>query len=147
MDATDLPPTTGLQAFFTHDHRQCDALWAAVEGLDGRDLPAARAALAQFDAAMRRHLAWEEDTLFPAFETATGMRQGPTTVMRMEHAQMRGVLDQMARASDWQEVLDQGDTLMMLIGQHNAKEEGMLYPMCQAHLAGHWPELRTRVRY
>jgi iron-sulfur cluster repair protein YtfE (RIC family) len=134
-----------LQAFFAGDHRACDALWAEVEGRDGSDLAKDRAVLSVFDAALRRHLGWEEEVLFPAFEAATGMTRGPTAVMRMEHVQMRGVLDQMARAADWSEVLDQGDTLMMLIGQHNMKEEGMLYPMCDAHLAGQWPGLRLRL--
>lgn len=137
----------GLLAFFETDHRHCDLLWADVEAAAGAG-GAPATALAQFDAALRRHLAMEEDVLFPAFEAATGMTRGPTTVMRMEHTQMRGVLDQLAaaaRAGDWDSVADQGDTLLMLIGQHNAKEEGMLYPMCEAHLGGSWAALSAQL--
>ena len=31
--------------------------------------------------------------MFPIFEEVTGMTQGPTMVMRMEHSQMRGILE------------------------------------------------------
>ena len=120
--------------FFTEDHRRCDAIWARVEtALDAGDTEAAKSAFAEFDRALRRHLAMEEEVLFPAFEAATGMRgAGPTAVMRHEHQQMRGVLDQMAQAAGSGEVddlVDYGDTLLMLIQQHNLKEESVLYSM------------------
>ena len=87
--------------------------------------------------------------LFPAFEAATGMTDsGPTFVMRMEHEQMRGLLEQMGTAlerGDHDALLDQGDTLLMLIQQHNQKEEGMLYPMSERALASEWPALHERV--
>jgi hemerythrin-like domain-containing protein len=81
---------------------------------------------------MARHLAMEEDVLFPAFEKRTGMREGPTEVMRMEHAQMRDLLEEMARAvtaGDQDRYLGLSETLNMLMQQHNLKEENMLYPM------------------
>lgn len=143
-------PSVGLAPFFVHDHRSCDALWADTEAAaqDGDAQPASDA-WQRFDAALRRHLAMEEDVLFPAFEAATGMTSGPTRMMRLEHTQMRCVLDQMAAAArqgEWQDLCDQGDTLMMLIGQHNAKEEGMLYPMAQAHLGAQWPGLAAQLQ-
>jgi len=143
-----VPLAEGLQSFFAADHRVCDRDWAAVERAADSDPAAATAAFAHFDEALRNHLAMEEEVLFPAFEDATGMTHGPTTVMRMEHVQMRGLLDQMAqaaRAGVWQDVLDHGDTLLMVIGQHNAKEEGMLYPMAQAHLGQQWATISEKL--
>lgn len=140
--------TAELAAFFGADHAACDADWADTERAVAQGGAAASAAWQHFDQALRNHLAMEEEVLFPAFETRTGMTQGPTTVMRMEHAQMRGLLDQMAslaRGGAWQDLLDQGDTLLMVIGQHNAKEEGMLYPMAQDYLGAEWPALRARL--
>lgn len=140
-----------LADFFTNDHREIDTLWARVEEAAGAgkgDAAAASAVFDPFDRQMRRHLAWEEEVLFPAFEARTGMMGGPTEVMRMEHTQMRGVLDQMRRAlgaGDVQELLDQGDTLLMLIQQHNQKEEGILYPMSEQVLGGEWNELKRRL--
>lgn len=134
----------GLVEHFTEDHRACDARWAEVEGVS--DDPARFAeGLATFDRVMRRHLAMEEEVLFPAFEAATGMVGGPTQMMRMEHVQMRAVLDEMRRlgaAGDTRGVLDQGDTLLMLIQQHNVKEENMLYPMAAEFLGHGWAELK-----
>ena len=140
--------SANLAAFFGADHTACDADWADTEAAVAQGAAAASAAWQHFDGALRNHLAMEEEVLFPAFEARTGMTQGPTTVMRMEHTQMRGLLDQMAtlaRSGAWQDLLDQGDTLLMIIGQHNAKEEGMLYPMAQDYLAAEWPALRDRL--
>jgi len=99
---------------------------------------------------MRTHLGNEEELLFPAFEAATGMtKAGPTFVMRSEHEQMRALLGRMQAAverGDLRELLDQGDTLLLLIGQHNSKEEGMLYPLAERALAARWPEIRARLR-
>ncbi len=138
--------TGGLAAFFEADHRRCDALWAEVERAGGDDRLSAVEAFVQ---AVRNHLAMEEDVLFPAFEEATGMAgMGPTVVMRSEHEQMRGVLDLVERAAlagDFDEVLDQGDTLHILTQQHNSKEEQVLYPASEMHLAGRWDELRPRL--
>lgn len=135
--------------FLTQDHRACDALWvdveAAAEGAGGAVLVRA---FADFEAAMERHFDFEEGFLFPAFEAETGMTQGgPTFVMRHEHAQMRQLLRAMAAdaaAGRAQAVLDRGDTLMILVGQHNLKEEHVLYPACDAHVAPLWPAMRAR---
>ena len=143
---TSIDIGSGLTAFFEQDHRDCDARWADVEELlDTRDVDAARPAWQKFNAGMRRHIAMEEEVLFPAFESAAKMAGGgPTAVMRMEHQQMRGLLDQIESAmevGDTEQALDTGDTLLMLIQQHNIKEEGMLYPMAENVLADHWSKL------
>ena len=73
---------------------------------------------------------------------------GPTAMMRMEHQQMRGLLDQIGIAmnsDDTEEALDLGDTLLMVIQQHNVKEEGMLYPMAENMLAGEWAALAEQL--
>jgi iron-sulfur cluster repair protein YtfE (RIC family) len=136
----------GLAAFFEQDHRDCDARWADVEELlDTADIEAARPAWEKFDRSTRRHLAMEEEVLFPAFDARSGMGgRGPTSVMKMEHQQMRGLLDQIGvavDAGDAQEAMDIGDTLLMLIQQHNVKEEGMLYPMAENLLASEWAKM------
>jgi hemerythrin-like domain-containing protein len=137
---------SSLKEYFTLDHRRCDSIWAEIEGAAEGDSRSDIPGLWQrFDAAMRRHLAMEEEVLFPAFEQATGMTGGgPTFVMRSEHEQMRGLLEQMSSvvgAGDFDEFLDLGDTLLMLIQQHNQKEEHMLYPMAEQALAADWGAL------
>jgi len=143
-------PNASLRDYFTSDHRRCDAYWAEVESVtEGGSSDALATLWPRFDAALRRHLMMEEETLFPAFEQATGMTDGgPTFVMRSEHEQMRGLLDQMAdaaRADDLDGLVDLGDTLLMLIQQHNQKEENMLYPMAEQALASEWPALMEKL--
>ena len=149
MNEPDTTPESGPVRYFTSDHRRCDESWASVEqAAESGDPAQAKAALESFDKAMQRHLDMEEQVLFPALEQATGMRGGPTFVMRAEHVQMRGVLGQMGSAAtrgDWDGVLDLGDTLMILIQQHNMKEEGMLYPMAEHHLRDEWREVASRL--
>jgi len=140
----------GLAAFFTQDHRDCDAQWAEVEGiLDSSGTEAGRDKWRVFEARMRRHFAMEEEVLFPAFNARSRMGGGgPTAIMTMEHEQMRGLLDQIGAAvesGDAEEAMNLGDTLLMLIQQHNVKEEGMLYPMAEDVLAGHWVNLATKL--
>ena len=142
-------PADGLITFFSDDHRECDALWASVEAaVTAADKAKTASAWPAFSQRLLAHLKMEEDVLFPAFEAATGMRGGPTLVMRGEHTQMRGVLAEMERrvaSGDLAGLLYQGDTLLMLIQQHNAKEEGMLYPMAQQALAAQWPSLAAKL--
>ncbi len=145
MTTTD----TDLVAFFTQDHRACDRLWADIENAAERGNDTlCTTSWSTFDTTMRRHLLMEERVLFPAFELATGITQGPTSVMRHEHTQMRGMLDRMGRLagdSDWDALVDEGDTLLILIGQHNAKEEGMLYPMTQQVLGPAWKVMASEL--
>jgi iron-sulfur cluster repair protein YtfE (RIC family) len=119
--------------FLGRDHRACDDLFASAEAAAAKnDWSSARSLFDQFQSAMARHLAMEEDVLFPAFESHTGMTSGPTQVMRMEHMQMRDLLQEMDKAvaaSNQAGFLGLSETLNMLMQQHNLKEENMLYPM------------------
>ena len=81
----------------------------------------------------------EEQELFPRFEAATGMTQGPTQVMRDEHADMRATLAQLHAAldsRDLDEFAGEAETLLIMMQQHNMKEENILYPMCDLRLGG-----------
>ncbi len=147
---TSINIEAGLAGFFTQDHRDCDSRWAELEGLlDSGISDASNQAWQEFDDSMRRHFAMEEDILFPAFDARSGMGGGgPTAMMRMEHQQMRGLLDQIGEAmstGDTEEALDLGDTLLMVIQQHNVKEEGMLYQMAENILAGEWAALAEQL--
>ena len=128
-----------IRDFLADDHRHCDDLFAAAEqAANAGDLSAASSAFGQFHEAMLRHFASEEHTLFPAFEAHTGMSIGPTQVMRMEHVQMRELMDAAATAlqeKNADDYLGQVETLLIMMQQHNMKEENVLYPMCDQHLA------------
>jgi hemerythrin-like domain-containing protein len=118
----------------TEHHRLCDALFeSAREAADAADWQALRVRLAALSDALGRHFAFEEDALFPAFEASTGLREGPSAVMRLEHAYMRNLLEGLAAAApehDPEGCRAELDNLFVMLQQHNAKEEGVLYPAC-----------------
>ncbi|MBF0296397.1 MAG: hemerythrin domain-containing protein [Magnetococcales bacterium] len=130
----------GLKEFMSTDHTRCDELYAEAENAArAGDAAATRRLFQSFETGMVHHFGMEENGFFPAFEQATGMTQGPTMVMRMEHRQMLGIISQMSQAlkqEDLQAWLRGGSTLMVLMRQHNIKEEQMLYPMGEMHLGG-----------
>lgn len=139
-----------IREFMVEDHRHCDDLFVSAEQLaNSGDLAAARQAFEDFSAATFRHFATEEQTLFPAFEAQTGMRMGPTQVMRMEHQQMRSLMDAAKMALQTgakDDFLAQAETLLIMLQQHNMKEENVLYPMCDQHLAAAEDALLTQMR-
>jgi len=136
---------SSIRQLMTDDHRHCDDGFAALEQAVGRkDLAAARQAFGVFEACMLAHFAAEEETLFPAFEAHTGMTEGPTRVMRMEHQQIRGLMREAGESlqqGDIDAYLGLADTIVIMMQQHNMKEENILYPMCDQHLADAADEL------
>jgi len=125
---------TSISEALTEHHRHCDALFeAASEAADAGDWEALRARRAALSEALARHFAFEEESLFPAFEEATGLHEGPTAVMRLEHDHMRNILQSLSAAApehDPDGCRAELDNLFVMLQQHNAKEEGVLYPAC-----------------
>jgi len=119
-------------------HKHCDDLFVAAEDAAARaDWATAKTAFERFRAQMEAHFTAEETVLFPGFEAATGMSGGPTQMMRFEHEQMRTLLEQLAQtcaARDGDGYAGVAETLLMLLQQHNMKEENILYPMCDQAL-------------
>ncbi|MCL2344654.1 MAG: hemerythrin domain-containing protein [Desulfobulbus sp.] len=140
---------TTIRSFMTDDHRHCDDLLAEAEQAMAKGhIAAGRAAFDRFRTALLAHFAAEEQTLFPSFEAKTGMTMGPTRVMRLEHEQIRALADDAARAlelGDSGDYLGYAETLLIMMQQHNLKEENMLYPMCDEHLSAETPTLLARL--
>lgn len=134
-----------IKNFMCADHVRCDAMFEQAQvSVEKMDWTQAQAAFRQFCSALQRHLEMEESVLFLAFEEATGNTAGPTAVMRMEHKHMRDELDNMEQALQKQDAatfLGHAETLQILMGQHNLKEESMLYPMADRALASRREEL------
>ena len=135
------PAPDRISDFLTEEHKRCDDLYAQAESaaLAG-DAAQAAALFARFDLGMRRHLAMEEEGLFPTVDAEMGFAgMGPTAVMRDEHAQLRRVLDRMGEAlqgGDLTRFADTCDTLLVLMEQHNLKEEEVLYPLMDQVFSG-----------
>ncbi len=65
-------------------------------------------------------------------------------MMRHEHIQMRSLVKQMGEAladNNKDKFFGLSETLMILMQQHNMKEEQMLYTMAQQHLSAESPRI------
>lgn len=116
------------------DHRDCDALFASVaETAERGEWSNCRERVAAFSQSLKHHMKIEEQALFPAFEEATGIGGGPTRAMRHEHRQMLALLDAVAAAAaahDAARFRAAARSFTTLMSSHGAKEETVLYPMC-----------------
>ena len=86
----------------------------------------------EFRKGLERHMDVEEEVLFPAFERlAGGSGDGPIRVMRLEHAELRRLMaqvaDALARGAEGGQLTPLA-VLTARIYAHNGKEERILYP-------------------
>jgi len=128
-----------INSLMTAGHRTCDRYFAAAEAaVAAADWPGAVDAWSHFSRILDKHMTGlEEALLFPAFEAVHGPA-GPTQVMRMEHVQIRTLMEQAGTAlaaRDTQVFLGLAETLLLLIQQHNMKEEQILYPLMDQSMA------------
>ncbi|MDX9995024.1 MAG: hemerythrin domain-containing protein [Rhodocyclaceae bacterium] len=130
-------------------HKHCDSLFAEAEAAAAKgEWQAAAQNFNAFHQQLETHFRTEEEVLFPAFEATTGMTGGPTQMMRFEHAQMRDLvarMDDSMQARDAAGFAGAAETLLILMQQHNMKEENILYPMCDRSLASQSGPLGARL--
>ena len=130
-----------IASFLTADHRACDEEFANLENAVALDnWEESQVKLNKFIADLLHHFDMEEKVMFPTFEEVTGMTQGPTMIMRMEHDQMRQLLNDLQEdleKKDRKHFFGVSESLMMLMQQHNMKEEQMLYSMADMRLGSH----------
>lgn len=125
--------------FMRDDHRACDHLYTEAENaLADKKIDEAKTLFDQFYRATNHHFDMEERELFITFEKRTGMMGGPTQMMRYEHQQLRAQLKSMLKAlteGKYDDFFGIGESFMIMLQQHNMKEEQMLYPMIDRALA------------
>ena len=124
-----------ISSYMRAEHRKCDELFTSAEKsvIEG-DFDQAEKEFLLFSNDTLTHFKKEEEALFPTFEEITANTEGPTRMMRYEHEQMRGLIGRMAEAienKDKDAYLSIAESMMILLQQHNMKEEQMLYAMCE----------------
>ncbi|NHZ69710.1 MAG: hemerythrin domain-containing protein [Thermotogales bacterium] len=138
-----------ISKFFSNQHRACDTAFEKMEeAISDGDWPQAETLFDQLSRDTLQHFSNEEQGLFPLFEEKTGMRAGPTQVMRGEHVELRELLQRMGdavRGKDQDEALGTAETFFLFLQQHNVKEEQVLYPMADQALQGSLQELAAKV--
>lgn len=123
--------TASINEHYTHDHDRLDELFHQFQTLKPSDRVQAANNFREFKAGLEQHIVWEEEILFPSFETKFRLPGGPTEVMRLEHREIRKYLDAIADklARDDFDTADEESGLLAVLCPHNQKEEGILYPM------------------
>ena len=143
---------TDIAQFMSQDHERLDAIFADFH--NEPDGGRAKKLFSRFESGLRAHIGWEEDMLFPPFEERTGMRDsGPTVVMRVEHQQIKELLQSIREGiegrtrqismyvpetgrqqtvtvkekADRRTVKASAKRLVDVLLAHNDKEERMLY--------------------
>jgi hemerythrin-like domain-containing protein len=129
-----------ISSYLTNEHRECDDIFARAESAIAKgDFKLGKEEFLKFADETLLHFKKEEEEFFPAFEELTGSSDGPTAVMKYEHEQVRGLMGKMAQAiesEDKDAYLSLAESMMILLQQHNMKEEQMLYAMADRILYG-----------
>lgn len=135
--------------FMAADHAACDNEFArAEEAALAGDWSKADTAFNKFRDDMVHHFKMEEEILFPALKSAGGP-SGPVHVMMMEHAQIKELLKQMGEAvaqKNDHSYSGLSETLLIVMQQHNHKEENILYGMADDILANDREALLNRMQ-
>ncbi len=115
------------------DNQRLDAILDTVRRLvrEGAHQEAAHA-FAEFSCGLEWHIDAEETTLFPAFEEKTGIREGPTRVLRDDHRQIRFRLTEIAGALHAGDVAGIERAIAALgsaLDEHRLMEDQVVYPL------------------
>lgn len=139
-----------ISHYLTNEHKECDNLFViAEESVNEGAWDKASQEWNAFQKMTLAHFMKEEEILFPLFEEKTGMSCGPTEVMRMEHTQIRGIIEQMnysMQEHNSERFLGLCETFMMLLQQHNMKEEQILYTMSDRALSHECTEIVSKMQ-
>ncbi len=121
---------TFVSEYLSSDHRRLDLILnSLIKALkENKSLELSQSLFYLFKSGLLRHIHWEESVLFPIFEGETKMTQGPTMVMKTEHAQMNAVLSSIEETLDNSIDLEKIIALGNCLNAHNKKEESILYP-------------------
>ena len=122
------------------DHDRLEELEARAFAARGNgDFAAARARFGEFAHGLARHIRFEEQILFPAFEERSGIQPeaGPTAVMRAEHREIERLLQAIVGAIGDPASRADGlrQDLHAVLALHNMKEEQVVYPDTDGMLA------------
>ena len=100
--------------------------------------------------ALLGHARLEDDLLFTALEPHLGTQGGPLAVMRMDHIEIEGAFQRIARANDLEEASGLVREVLQTLRDHFAKEEQVLFPMAAqvlgpgrlVEMGGRWADAR-----
>lgn len=138
-----------ISSLMTHDHRNCDLAIEEMEQFASiKDFNESLNAFTKWQDVNLAHFNIEEEYLFPETINALGMKIPPIMVMEMEHQQIKKCLTEIElalRQEDMEKFQHLIETCLIMIQQHNMKEEQILYPIIDKALYNKQDELVTLI--
>jgi iron-sulfur cluster repair protein YtfE (RIC family) len=116
-----------------HEHSLYeDLLWQCREEVETEEWEEVGLAFGKLVMLLKRHMALEEEVLYPAYEASPHAPQGPTTALREEHDNIVRLVQDIARllkTRDSEHVLQSLVSLENQMIKHHEKEEDIFLPM------------------
>jgi hemerythrin-like domain-containing protein len=122
-----------ISSNFALDHLHCDSLFCRAENyVQSNDWTQAKKVFTEFVEEMEWHFAKETDVLFPLLVERNSNALEPTRMMCVEHEDLQQLMEEMQKQVDNRDAnsyLGLSETLLIMLHQHNTKEENILYKM------------------
>lgn len=135
--------------WLVHDHSWYEALVLRCQlAVAGEDWAAADQDFKDLVARLKTHMAMEECVLYPAYEAASHVPQGPTTALRREHDEIVRLVQDIVRllkSRDSDHVLDSLTQLEQVMFKHHEKEEDIFLPMASHILTAKREEILAQL--
>ena len=124
--------TQTIELYFGENHDRLDELFRQFQMNKEIYFSKAKECFKAFKFGLERHIAVEEEILFPVFEEKTALWDtGPTVVMRSEHREIEKALEAIHKKVQKNDPgCDREETeLIALLKRHSRKEKNILYPL------------------
>lgn len=120
------------------DHQRLDSVLSALEAAIGAASIRAAEPLKEFAAGLRRHMAWENEQLFPAVRArATTREQRSIDSLIIDHERLSETLSELeasVASADFATAREQAAWLRKLLQGHNYDEEHGVYVEADKYL-------------
>ena len=119
--------------WLVHEHSLYEGLLSRCrEAVETEDWGTVNSLFGELVTHLKRHMAMEEEVLYPAYESASHAPQGPTTALREEHTNIIRLIQGVARVIKTRDSEHVNECLAHLEHQmikHHEKEEDIFLPM------------------
>ncbi len=135
--------------WLVHEHSLYeDLLSECHDTVENEDWESVNLIFSQLVMHLKRHIALEEEVLYPAYESAPHAPQGPTTALREEHSTIIRMIQDMApviKSRNSEHVLECLAHLENQMIKHHEKEEDIFLPMASHILNASHDELLRKL--
>ena len=140
---------SGTDNWLEHEHSLYeDLLSQCQEAVENEQWGAVDRLFEQLVSSLKRHMALEEEVLYPAYESSAHAPQGPTRALREEHDQIVRLVSDMApviKSRGSEHTLECLVHLERQMIKHHEKEEDIFLPMASHILDAQRAEISRKI--